>query len=368
MARRKGQGTVYWNQNRREYVGQFYLQTAAGSKRKTVYAKTEADCWAKMEEARQVAADHIWEAENPYLADWLDTWLDQVRSTVRIRTFERYEQNVRVHIKPALGEVRVKDLRRSEIQDLYDDKAKGLSPRTVNYIHVTLHAALDAAVLAGKARQNVSNLAHTPKQRRPKPRFWAADEAMTFLDAARNDRYYPLYVLAATTGMRQGELLGLHWPEVDLGRRRIAIVQSLVWPKKSSPVLEELKTWESRRSVGLVDLAVDALGQLDGSSGLVFRSQKGTFLNPSNIVNRSFKPLIARTGLSPIAFKDLRHTAASLLLRLGIHPKQVQEMLGHKDIRLTMNTYSHITPDMQDTIVSAMNSALNRSQKPQSIS
>jgi len=297
-----------------------------------------------------------------------DETIEPSRRRTSFRTFERYEQNVRIHIKPALGHIRVKDLRRNQIQDLYDPSLNHLSPRTVNYIHVTLHAALDAAVQAGKAQRNVSNLAHPPKQRRPKPEFWAADDAIAFLEAARNDRYYPLYVLAATTGVPQGELLGLHWPEVDLDRRRIAVVQSLVTPKKSPPVLEGLKTWESRRSVGLVDLAVDALSQLDGDSGLVFRSQKGTFLNPSNIVNRSFKPLIAHTGLPPIAFEGLRHTAASLLPRLGIHPKQVQEMLGHKDIRLTLNTYSHITPDMQDTVVSAMNSALNRSQKPQSVS
>jgi site-specific recombinase XerD len=218
-------------------------------------------------------------------------------------------------------------------------------------------------VLAGKVRENVSERAHTPKQQRPKPRFWNADQTLTFLDAAQNDRYYPLYVLAATTGMRQGELLGLHWPEVDLRRRRIAVVQSLVTPKKAPPVLEELKTWESRRSVGLVDMAVEAPSALDCDTGLVFRSQRNTFLNPSNIVNRSFKPLVARTGLPPIAFKDLRHTAASLLLWLRIHPKQVQEMLGHSDIRLTLNTYSHITLDMQDSVVSAMNLALNRSQK-----
>jgi integrase len=319
-----------------------------------------------MDEARHTAASDIWEAENPYLADWLDSWLGRIRDRVRVRTFERYEQNVRVHIKPALGDVRVKDLRWSQIQELYDAKGGALSPRSINYLHVTLHAALDAAVLAGKARQNASNRAHPPKQRRPKPKFWSAEEALAFLAAAQNDRYYPLYVLAATTGMRQGELLGLHWPEVDLRRRRIAVVQSLVTPKKSPPVLEELKTWESRRSVGLVDMAVEALGRLDCDTGLVFRSQRNTFLNPSNIVNRSFKPLVAKAGLPPIAFKDLRHTAASLLLRLQIHPKQVQEMLGHKDIRLTLNTYSHITPDMQDSVVSAMNLALNRSQKSQS--
>jgi integrase len=191
---------------------------------------------------------------------------------------------------------------------------------------------------------------------------------MTFLDAAQAERFYPLYVLAATTGIRQGEMLGLHWPEVDLGGRRIAIVQYLVCPKKSKPRMEELKTWESRRSVGLVDLAVDALSALDCNNGLVFRSQRNTFLNPSNIVNRSFKPLIRSTGLSPLAFKDLRHTAASLLLILGIHPKQVQELLGHKDIRLTLNTYSQISPDMKDSAISAMNLALNRSQNSQSIS
>jgi site-specific recombinase XerC len=96
--------------------------------------------------------------------------------------------------------------------------------------------------------------------------------------------------------------------------------------------MEELKTWESRRSVGLVAIAVEALGRLDCDGGLVFRSQRGTFLNPSNIVNRSFKPLVQRTGLSSIAFEDLQHPAASLLLKLATHPKPVQEMLGHKDL------------------------------------
>ncbi len=295
MARRKGQGSVYWHPKRQEYVGQFYVQTAQGSKRKTVYAKTEAAAWAKMEEARQASTSDIWEAENPYLEDWLDSWLVVTKKRVRIRTWERYEQISRIHLKPALGEIRVKDLRRQQIQDLYD--AMDRSPRTVNYVHVTLHAALDAAVLAGKALSNPSVQAHPPKQRRTKPKFWTAEETLQFLDASRDDRYYPLYVLAATTGMRQGEMLGLHWPEVDLDRRRIAIVQSLVWPKKQPPRLEELKTWESRRSVGLVDLAVEALAGFDCDTGLVFRSHRNTFLNPSNLE-------LARIGSLHIIFVD----------------------------------------------------------------
>jgi integrase len=366
MARKKGAGTVFWNKRRREYVGQFWIQTAQGSKRKADYAKTEAAAWAKMEEARQRSTSDIWEAENPYLDDWLDTWLAATKNRVRIRTFERYEQISRVHLKPVLGQIRVKDLRRQQIQDLYDDRARGLAPRTVNYIHVTLHAALDGTILAGKLQKNESEKAHPPKQHRPKPKFWTAEQALKFLDAAQNDRYYPLYVLAATTGMRQGEMLGLHWQEVDLDRRRIAVVQSLVWPKKSKPVLEELKTWESRRSVGLVSQAVVALAVTPYRSGLVFRNQAGNFMNPSNIVNRSFKPLVRRTGLPLIAFRDLRHTSASLLLKLGIHPKHVQELLGHKDIRLTLNTYSHIAPDMQVSVVAAMDSALNGDQKQRS--
>jgi integrase len=126
MARKKGPGSVYYHRKRQEYVGQFYVQTAQGSKRKTVYAKTEAECWAKMEAGRNTAENGIWEAENPYLEDWLDSWLDQVKKRVRIRTWERYEQISRVHLKPALGEIRVKDLRRSQIQDLYD--AMDLTP------------------------------------------------------------------------------------------------------------------------------------------------------------------------------------------------------------------------------------------------
>jgi Phage integrase, N-terminal SAM-like domain len=128
MTRRKGQGTVYWNPKRREYVGQFYVQTADGSKRRTVYAKTEADCWARMGEPRFAAASDIWEAENPRLDDWLNTWLARTKDRVRIRTFERYEQNVRVHIKPALDDIGVKDLRWTQVQNLYDAKGRALSP------------------------------------------------------------------------------------------------------------------------------------------------------------------------------------------------------------------------------------------------
>lgn len=186
------------------------------------------------------------------------------------------------------------------------------------------------------------------------------------------DRLEALYVLAVTTGMRQGELLGLKWEDVDLARSAIHVRRTLT-RKGGRLLLGEPKTKKSRRTVQLAGRALDALkahrkAQLEErmahaglweDHGLVFATQTGTLVNPTNLTKRSFKPLLERAGLPRVRFHDLRHTAATLLLMQGVHPKYVQELLGHATIAITLDTYSHVLPSMGDQAARAMEAALS---------
>ena len=188
------------------------------------------------------------------------------------------------------------------------------------------------------------------------------------------DRFEALYVLAVHTGLRQGELMGLCWEDVDLEARTLSVKRTLSGAKGGQPVFGTPKTAKSRRTVGLTGKAVEALerhrvaqeeersrlGPLWHNTGLVFRSTTSTPLNRHNVMNRSFKPLLEKSGLpQSTRFHDLRHTAASLLFSQGTHPKLVQEALGHSTIAVTLDVYSHMIPGMGDKVVKAMENALS---------
>jgi integrase len=197
-------------------------------------------------------------------------------------------------------------------------------------------------------------------------------EARTFLDAAREaeDRFEALYVLAITTGLRRGELLGIRWDDADLDRGTLRVGRALV-REGGRYVVGETKTKRGRRRVNLTPRTVAALkahrkrqleqrvrlASLYEDHGLIFASEKGMPLNPENLVKRSFKPLLKRAGLPEIRFHDLRHTCATLLLSRGVHPKIVQELLGHATIAMTLDTYSHYLPSMGDQASGAMGDA-----------
>jgi len=181
------------------------------------------------------------------------------------------------------------------------------------------------------------------------------------LEVAKQDRLYALYALALTTGMRQGELLGLRWADVDLDRATVHVRQQLRRLKGEGMHFSEPKTARGRRTIALPDMAIDVLklhrkaqlearlaaGSLWQDYDLVFPNQTGKPMERQNINRRSFLPLLDKAGLPRIRFHDLRHSAATLLLAQGVHPKVVQERLGHSQISLTMDTYSHVLPDMQ---------------------
>jgi integrase len=236
---------------------------------------------------------------------------------------------------------------------------------------VVLNTALRAAVKKGLLPSNPCAGADLPKMPKREVRFWDAAQVKAFLAATAEDRLHTLYVLAATTGLREGELFGLKWPDLDLAAGTLSVRRALE-EVRGKFELREPKTEEARRRVELPELAVTALHEhrkrmlaegRDVKAGLVFCGTDGGFLRRSNVARRSFRPAIKRANtlaaeeaqkaqaeplvLPPIRFHDLRHTAASLLLMLGENPKVVQERLGHSRYEVTMNTYAHVVPTMQ---------------------
>jgi integrase len=308
------------------------------------------------------------------VGEYLNRWLtDYLRGTVRASTCERHEVNVRVHINPILGRLRLKALTPVHVRGLYREKLDaGLAPATVRKIHSTLHMAITQAVADGLVPRNAADVEAprpTPKEMRPLSEV----EARVFLDVARTsgDRFEALYVLAVTTGLRRGELLGLQWDDADLARGTLRVGRSLV-REGGRHTVGETKTRRGRRQVNLTPRTVNALKahrkrqleekmRLVGTHedrGLIFSTTVGTPVNPENLVNRSFKPLLEKAGLPEIRFHNLRHTCATLLLGRGVHPKLVQELLGHATIAMTLDTYSHYLPSMGDQAAGAMGDAL----------
>ncbi len=301
-------------------------------------------------------------------------WLsDSVKGTVRGSTYERHEGIIRTHLGPTLGRVKLKSLTPTHVRGLHREKLDaGLAPATVRKIHSTLHKALSQAVSDGLLPRNAADVKAprpTPEEMRP----LSSQEARAFLKAASEagDRFEPLYVLAISTGLRRGELLGLRWEDADLERGTLRVGRALVREGgRHRP--GETKTKRARRQIRLTSQAMSALkthrkkqlkermkfASLYQDYGLIFATGVGTPLNPENMVKRSFKPLLKRAGLPEIRFHDLRHTCATLLLGRGVHPKLVQELLGHATIAMTLDNYSHYLPSMGDQASGAMGDAL----------
>jgi integrase len=314
----------------------------------------------------------VHDAGNITVGEYLDLWLNNsVRDTVRRRIWERYEQFVRVHLTPALGKIKLAKLTPAHVRGLYRDRLNsGLAPRTVLHIHRTFSKALKQAAADGLIPRNPAAPVKPPQPRREEIRPLNRDQVRALFEAASGDRLEALYVLAVTAGLRRGELQGLKWDDLDLDAGMLQVRRTLSEPK-GRYIFEAPKSGKGR-SIRLTRKATAALKEhrkhqleermekagLWREQGLVFPSAVGTPLSGGNL-NRTFKATLKRVGLpKSTRFHDLRHTCATLLLKQGVNPKFVQELLGHADISLTLNVYSHVLPDMGDAAAGAMDAAL----------
>ena len=345
--RGNGEGTIYRRKNG-THATQYTVYTTEGRKRKTLYGKTRQEVAAKLTKAlSDREGGLVFEAGTLKLGDYLDHWLaHSVKGTVRQRTWERYEQIARVHIKPVLGRLKLKSLTPTHIRSLYREKLDaGLAPRTVQYIHTTLHKALKDAVSDGLVPRNVTEGIKAPRPKKKEVNALSADQARAFLSAAHGDRFETLYIVAVHCGLREGELLGLRWEDVDLEAGTLAVRRTLS-ETKVGHLFEEPKNGKGR-NIKLTVGAKNALKRhrkaqleermrlagLREDHGLVFPNQVGKTMSARNLIARSFKPTLERAGLPrSIRLHDLRHTCATILLKTGQHPKFVQELLGHATI------------------------------------
>lgn len=314
--------------------------------------------------------------ERECLAHYAPSWLAMIKPTVRPSTWQRYEELCRLHVLPILGTTPLTRLTVQHLNALYAAKlAEGLSPRTVRYIHATLHKALHDAQAMSLVQRNVADLATAPRPRRAEMQTFTPEQARRFLDQTHGDRLEALYVLAITCGMRLGELLALRWSDVDLEHGYL-IVQRSLRRSKGTWIYTEPKTVHGRRKLVLTGIACEALhrhrarqaterlalGSIWTNSELVFTNEVGQPLPGTTIYRERFLPLCRHAGVPTIRFHDLRHTAATLLLLQGVNAKVVSEMLGHASVTITLNLYAHVLPDMQKDAAAALDRLLLQAQ------
>jgi integrase len=372
--RGNGEGGITRHKKSGLYMARYTVQTVAGPKRKTLYGKTRGEVSEKLTKA-MASRDGglVFDADNLKVEEYMARWLaDSVRDTVRRSTFARYEQNTRLHIVPALGRTKLKNLTPAHVRGLYREKLdSGLSARSVQYVHATLHKALKQAVADGLIPRNVTEAVKAPRPVKKEIQPLNAKQARTLLDTARGDRLEAIYVVAVTSGMREGELLGLKWEDLDLDAGKLAVRRSLSMTK-DGPAYELPKNGKGR-SIKLPARAVEALkrhkaaqnverlglGTLWQDHDLIFPGHGGQPMRAWSLTGGPFLRLLKRAGLpEKTRFHDLRHTCATLLLSRSVHPKIVQELLGHATISITLDTYSHVLPGMGDRAANVMDETL----------
>lgn len=375
MGRRANhEGSIY----RRESDGRWVasLVELPTGRRRVFYGKTRAEAYTKLQKAQRAADDNLPVApERQTVSQYLARWLENsAKPSVRPRTLQSYEELVRLHLAPSLGRIQLAKLTPQDVQAFINAKlGTGLSPRRVQMMHAVLRMALNQAERWSMVPRNVARLVDPPTVHPPKVDPFSPDEARQFLTAVKGHRLEALFVLALTTGLRQGELLGLTWHDVDLGDGRIHVRQTLHWAThKRTWSLAEPKTERSRRSLDLPTITLVALeehrlrqnmesnlaGSLWEEHGFVFTTPTGRPLDGAN-VGHTFHRILDRAGLRRQRFHDLRHGAASLLLSQGASLREIMEILGHSQIGLTANLYTHLTPAMKKEAAARMDAVLS---------
>jgi len=308
------------------------------------------------EKLRELDNGILVENTNMNIKEYLKFWLqNSCKKNLSINTYEEYELKVNKHIIPYLGNIKLDKLKPLQIQNFYALKLEqGLSERTVISFHKIIHRALEQALKWQLISINVSNGVEKPKVKKNKVDILNEEELKELLKIAQNTKLYTPIFIASYTGMRRGEVLGLTWKNVDL-KNNVIKVEKTLSATKQGIVFTEPKTETSKRSIAIskdisqilkkvqVEQLKDRirLGHLYQNNDLVCCNDNGDFINPKNF-SRDFHNLLKANNFKIIRFHDLRHTHASLLVKLGVHPKEISNRLGHSDIQITMNLYSHI--------------------------
>ena len=393
MAKRgHNEGSIFKRDDGR-WCASMELGSGGGKRRrKMFYGRTRAAVEQKLMRARNDKLQGLPIAnEKITVAVFLRQWLEQTGKNVRPRTIDSYRFIVEKHLAPALGSVLLSKLTPNRVQQFLSEalkkeksgRRKGdqqpgaatLSPRTIQLMLAVLRKSLQQAVRWNLVSRNVASkeFVDGPRVERKRVQPFNPAEAKSLLLAARGDRLEALYIVALSLGLREGEVLGLQWSDVDLDSRRLSVSHTLQRLSKQW-VLAAPKTTQSRRTIMLPVSVAEALrkhrsrqlqerlmaGELWNpwtGADLVFTTETGSPLHPKTLLNQ-YHRLLVGAKLQRRPFHHARHSAASILLAQGVQPKVISELLGHAEIRTTLDIYGHLFADSFEQAAAAMESAL----------
>jgi len=352
-----------------KYLVRVYLGTDSMGKRqyssKIITGKKEANTYlSEMLHKKNVGM--LSHTGKTTVEEYLNNWFEVVKNRVSEKTFLGYQDLIKRYVLPSIGKKRLDKLKPEHIQSIINGMTdKGLSPRTVRYTHMIFKNSLEHALKWELIFRNPAQHIELPKQKRSNTLVLDEKQSALLLKEAKYTPFKALFSLMLTSGMRPSEALALKWSDVDFQQNRVQVAKTLLHAEKGGGwSLEETKTDRSRRTIPLplstmADLKEHKNDQLEqileakpksyNNHGFVFAARNGEPMDRRNIIKRYFKPMLKRAGLPDIRLYDLRHTCATLLLRAGENPKIVSERLGHASIVLTLDTYSHVLPDMQQS-------------------
>ncbi|WP_030806019.1 tyrosine-type recombinase/integrase [Streptomyces sp. NRRL S-337] len=377
MARKRnpnGAGSI-WQRKDGRYEARVYVPQPDGTrKRKTVYGATWEECDTKRQDLvrrdRQCIPTPTRSAK---LSEWLPYWLEEyVKPERKKTTYAKYETHVRLYLTPQIGVKRLETLGVADVRRMLTAVQRQVSAPTAKESHRVLRSALAAACREELINRNVAQLVPAPRVQARELKPWTVDETATFLEAARRDPLYTAFVLAVSLGLRRGEILGLRWCDIDLDRRTLSVRTQL------QRVQKELYTDSTKnrrsRTIPLPLMCIAPLrwqrlrqeaqrraaGDDWSSEGdYVFTTRTGRPIEPRNL-SRSFERIGQAAGLPRIRLHDARHGCASLLFAAGVQPRVVMEILGHSQIAVTMNVYTHVSEDSRREAVGHMDRLLRR--------
>ena len=365
MSRRRsrGEGTLVQLPS-----GSWRAQVCIDRKRLSITKKTrgEAREWVR-EMQEKISLGMTYEASQTRLSQFMENWLRVKRYSIRPATDRQYSDAVRIYILPSLGELKLIDITPKTIQAFIDSLSDAhVGRRTIQIVRLILHSCLQHAVDLAVIKYNPVEIVKAPKSDKRDLQVWNEDEVSLFLRSIEGERNENFYYLALTTGMRQGELLGLKWPDIEWKRGVIMVKRQAVRVRGGGYGFAEPKSKRGRRVVDLgigsieklrtqyelINIGRQAMKESWTENELVFPTKRGTPQEGTNI-DREFKRLVAQAGLPKIRFHDLRHTAASILLSRGIPPVMIAEMLGHT-MGVLLSTYAHFIPSDQSEAARVM--------------
>ncbi|MGW1014552.1 tyrosine-type recombinase/integrase [Streptomyces termitum] len=368
-----GAGTITQRKDGRFQAAVYVLQPDGTRARKFAYGKTWAECDVKRRALLdKVATGTPVPTRSAKLSEWLAYWLESVvKPRRKLSTYDKYEAHVRLYLSPMLGTKRLESLSVPDVRRFLLQLEKKTTAATAKESHRVLRTALSAACREELIVRNVAKLVEPPRAAVRDLSPWSLDETLGFLAASRRDPLYAAFVLAIAMGLRRGEIVGLRWSDIDL-ENRVLLVRQQVQRRRGLLYNDETKGRRSRAiplpAMCLAPLrwhrlrqktTYEAAGTEWTATGYVFATRTGRPVEPRN-VHRSFVRVSEAAGLRPIRLHDARHGCATLLTAAGVAPRVVMEILGHSQISLTMDVYTHVVQDTQREAISHMDRLLKR--------